>query len=77
MPVLLCDTGPLVALSSLGLLEILSSLYSPLVTRAVLREWQALSTRSRLGHYIKVFINIRNGVQFAFVVSVDLQTASL
>lgn len=45
MPVLLSDTGPLVALSSLGLLEILSSLYSPLVTRTVLREWQARDGR--------------------------------
>ncbi len=48
MPVLLCDTGPLVALSFLGLLEILSSLYSPLVTRTVLREWQARDERRDL-----------------------------
>ena len=48
MPVLLCDTGPLIALSSLGLLEILSSLYSPLVTRTVLREWQARDERRDL-----------------------------
>lgn len=48
MPVLLCDTGPLVALSSLGLLEPLSKLYSPAVTRAVLDEWHARGDRSAL-----------------------------
>jgi hypothetical protein len=37
MPVIICDTGPLVALSSLGLLEIVSRLYTPLVTAATCR----------------------------------------
>jgi predicted nucleic acid-binding protein len=48
MPVLLCDTGPLVALSSLGLIEVLSKLYSPAVTSAVLDEWHARADRSAL-----------------------------
>jgi predicted nucleic acid-binding protein len=54
MPVLLCDTGPLVALSSLGLLEVLSRLYSPLVTRAILDEWYARADRSALPSSFRV-----------------------
>jgi len=54
MPVLLCDTGSLVALSSLGLLEVLSRLYSQLVTRAVLDEWHAREDRSALPSSFRV-----------------------
>ena len=48
MPAIICDTGPLVALSSLRMLEILSQLYSPIVTRAVLEEWRARQDRPDL-----------------------------
>lgn len=54
MPVIICDTGPLIALSSLGLLEILSRLYSPIVTRAVLDEWRARQDRPDLSSTFKI-----------------------
>ena len=54
MPVIICDTGPLIALSSLGLLEILSRLYSPIVTRAVLDEWRTRQDRPDLSSTFKI-----------------------
>jgi predicted nucleic acid-binding protein len=54
MPVIICDTGPLVALSSLGLLEILSRLYTPVVTRAVLDEWGARDDRPDLSSAFEI-----------------------
>jgi predicted nucleic acid-binding protein len=54
MPVIICDTGPLVALSSLGLLEIVSRLYTPLVTRAVLDEWMARDGRPDLSSAFEI-----------------------
>jgi hypothetical protein len=54
MPAIICDTGPPVALSSLGLLEILSRLYSPIVTRAVLDEWRARQDRPDLSSNFEI-----------------------
>jgi len=48
MQPLVCDTGPLVALSYLDLLDLVPALYRPLVTPAVLAEWKAADGRSDL-----------------------------
>lgn len=48
MQPLVCDTGPLVALSYLDLLELVPALYRPLVTPAVLAEWKAADGRAGL-----------------------------
>lgn len=54
MPVIICDTGPLIALSSLGLLEILSRLYTPLVTRVILDEWRGRDDRAGLSSAFEI-----------------------
>lgn len=56
-PPLVCNTGPLVALSLLGLENVLSRLFQPVIPQAVVDEWRDGDRRRNLPDAMKVVEN--------------------
>lgn len=56
-PPVVCNTGPLVALSLLGLENVLGKLFQPIIPRAVLDEWRDGDRRRNLPDALKVVEN--------------------
>ena len=54
LPPIICNTGPLIALSLVGLEGVLSQLYEPKIPKAVLEEWRDGDPRRMLPTSIKV-----------------------